>query len=183
MTEGALTDRPSATHYKDLMAETINTKSLLHSRALDRMSGSKFFEDNRIRTCSYIKQTGTTFTAVPFYDKRSTKEYPTRSSWTTSISQDAYSKRSQEHAGMGASKTLSSYNPNRQRNRNLTPDYIPPIRNRSTVTLGNRTARDTKHYTTTYKNSYRGVTLLGIPDSHPGITSYKNRWIRRQIDK
>lgn len=94
MIEGPLTDRPTASHYRDLMADTINTKSLLQSRALDRMSGSKFFGDNRIRTCSFIKQSGTTFTAVPFYEKRNTKEYPTRSSWTTSISQDAYSKRS-----------------------------------------------------------------------------------------
>ena len=183
MLEGAITERQKPTEYKDLMADAINTKSLLQTRAFDRMSGTRFFGDNKIRTCSYIKQNGTTFTAVPFYDKRNTREYPTRSSWTTSISRDAHSNKSPEHAGMGLGKTLTSYNPNHQRSRNFTPDYIPPIRNRSSVMLGDSSVRDTKHYTTTYKNCYRGTTLLGIPDSHPGIAAYKNEWVRRQIDK
>lgn len=84
---------------------------------------------------------------------------------------------------MGSNKTLVSYHPNRQRSRILSQDYVPPLRNTSNVKFGERDARDTKHYTTTYNNSFKGVTFLGVPDSHPGITAYKNRWVRRQLDK
>lgn len=84
---------------------------------------------------------------------------------------------------MGSKKTLVSYHPNKQRSRILSQDYIPPLRNTSNVRFGEREARDTKHYVSTYNNSFKGATFLGIPDSHPGITAYKNRWTRRQIDK
>jgi hypothetical protein len=150
---------------------------------MERLSGTKFFEDNKIRTCSFIKQNGTTFTAVPFYDKRKTIEYPTRSSWTSSMSRDAHKTKNVEHAGMGMGKTLSSYHPNKTRSRLLTPDYVAPIRNSSSLTFGDRSARNTKHYATTYNNSFRGTSYLGTPSSHPGITAYKNRWIRHQNEK
>ena len=65
----------------------------------------------------------------------------------------------------------------------LTPDYVVPIRNSSSLTFGDRTARDTKHYATTYNDSFKGVSYLGTPNSHPGITAYKNRWIKSQNGK
>ena len=84
---------------------------------------------------------------------------------------------------MGRGKTLLSYHPDRQRSRIKSQDYIPPMRNTSSIVFGDRSSRDTKHYTTTNSNSYRGLSFLGIPASHPGIIAYKNRWIRKQIAK
>ena len=69
----SFTERPRSANPNQDMAGTLHSKSLLQSRNVDRLTGSKFFNDNRIRTCSYIKQNGNTFTAVPFYDKRNTK--------------------------------------------------------------------------------------------------------------
>lgn len=51
----------------------LHAKSLLQSRNIDRLAGSSFFQDNKIKTCSYIIQNGDNFTAVPFYDKRNKK--------------------------------------------------------------------------------------------------------------
>lgn len=65
----------------------------------------------------------------------------------------------------------------------MTTSYIPPRRNTSSIHFGDRDARNTKHYKTIYSNDFKGATFLGIPDSHPGITAYKNRWIRKQIAK
>ena len=75
-----MTQRPQSADCR--LVTDLNNKSMLQSRALDRMTGSKFFHDNRTRTCSYIVQNGDHFTAVPFYDKRNNREYPTRSEWT-----------------------------------------------------------------------------------------------------
>ena len=94
-----------------------------------------------------------------------------------------YSNKNVEHAGMGHGKTLSTYHPDSLRSRVFVQDYVPPLRNMSSVVFGDRSGRDTKHYTTSYNNSFKGSTFLGVPDSHPGITAYKNRWVRRQIDK
>ena len=50
-------------------------------------TGSEFFQDNRIRSCSYVKETKKGLKAIPYYDKRNDKIYPTYStskkSWTS----------------------------------------------------------------------------------------------------
>lgn len=89
-------------------AKAIMTKSFLKSRGSLREegSGSEFFQDNRIRSCSFIKEAKGGLKAVPFYDKRDNKIYPTQSeirrSWTSMI----HSNKGGEHAGGGMNKTL-----------------------------------------------------------------------------
>lgn len=62
------------------------TKSFLHGRGnfidildslRERGTGSQFFSDNRIRSCSYVKEEKGGLKAVPFYDKRNNTVYPT----------------------------------------------------------------------------------------------------------
>jgi hypothetical protein len=54
-------------------AQDLNSKSMLQSRTDNRMTGSKFFDGNKVRTGTHIIQNGTHFSVVPFYDKRNTK--------------------------------------------------------------------------------------------------------------
>ena len=73
-----MTLRPQSANCR-INADDLNTKSLLQSRMDIRTTGSKFFDNNRVRTGTCILQDGNNFTVVPFYDKRKTKEFPTRS--------------------------------------------------------------------------------------------------------
>jgi hypothetical protein len=166
------------------------TRSFLKSRGSavgnadsQRASGSKFFQDNRIRTCSYVKEKGNDFVAVPFYDKRDNKEYPTRSEWRKSWNASVHCNKGVEHAGVGLGKTLLAYDQHKARNKLLVQDFIPHYRNSSVVELGDRAARDAKYWVTTYRNSFTGRARVGDPTKHPGITAYRNRWDRHQISK
>lgn len=166
------------------------TRSFLRSRGThkgyadsQRASGSKFFQDNRIRSCSYVKDKGNNFVAVPFYDKRNDKVYPTRSEWRKSWNASVYCNKQVEHAGIGIGKTLHAYHPHKNRNRLLIQDFIPPYRNSSVVELGDRNARDAKYWVTSYRNSFSGRPRVGDPTSHPGITAFRNRWDHHQIGK
>lgn len=69
-------------------------------------TGSVFFRDNKIRSCSYIKETANGFKAVPFYDKRDNKLYPTPSTVTKSWNSTTYVKPNTVYAGMGTHKPL-----------------------------------------------------------------------------
>lgn len=84
--------------------------SLNNLENLRENTGSEFFHDNRIRSCSYVKECKGGLKAVPYYDKRDNKIYPTptdvalRRSWTSSV----HSNRGQEHAGGHRDKSLSA---------------------------------------------------------------------------
>ena len=80
------------------IAKTIMTKSFLQSRCIisyyleslrEQGTGSEFFHDNRIRSCSFVKECKGALKAVPFYDKRDNKIYPTDSvlkhSWSSTV--------------------------------------------------------------------------------------------------
>jgi hypothetical protein len=121
--------------------------------------------------------------AVPFYDKRDDKRYPTKSEWGKSWNSSVYAKKGIEHAGIGLGKTLLAYHPNKARNQLLVADFVPRYRNSSVIELGNRAARDTKYWVTTYKNQFTGRSRVGNPTKHPGITAYRNRWDHHQIHK
>lgn len=69
-------------------------------------SGSDFFHDNKIRSCSYVKETKGGFKAVPFYDKRDNTIYPTQSTLRRSWTSTVHSNKGPEHAGGGLNKTL-----------------------------------------------------------------------------
>jgi hypothetical protein len=69
------------------------SKSFLKSREVHRESGSKFFHDNRIRTCSYVKETNGGFAAVPFYEKRTEKSYGQPSTHLSSWNAQTYSSK------------------------------------------------------------------------------------------
>lgn len=94
-------------------ANQIMEKSFLKSRGMDivmqeakRDTGSEFFRDNKIRSCSFVKETENCLKAYPFYDKRNQTIYPTpsalRNSWTATV----HSNTRHYHAGMGNNKTL-----------------------------------------------------------------------------
>lgn len=95
-------------------ANEIRSKSFLKNRGnfsltLDiqrQTTGSLYFRDNKIRSCSYVKETENSLKAVPFYDKRDTKLYPTPSHITQSWNATTYSKPTTIYAGMGTSKPL-----------------------------------------------------------------------------
>lgn len=157
------------------------SKSFLKSREVQRESGSKFFQDNRIRTCSYIKETKDGFTAVPFYDKREEKTYGLPSTHISSWNAQTYSSKGFEHAGMGRQKTLTTYHPGLQRSRLQVPDFVPPYRNSSVLELGDRSARDTKHWKTTYTNNFAGRS--NSLSNNPAIQARKNQWERHMISK
>lgn len=61
-----MTDRPSSADAR-MRATDLNAKSMLQSKMDNRMTGTKFFQDNKVRTSSYIIQNGTNYSAVPFY--------------------------------------------------------------------------------------------------------------------
>ena len=72
-----------------------------------RDSGSKFFVDNKIRSCSYVKsERDGHMKAVPFYDKRNQTMYPTRSEVGKSWTSNTHSNRKNLNAGMGSKKPL-----------------------------------------------------------------------------
>ena len=72
-----------------------------------RDTGSKFFQDNRIRSCSYVKEDKDKNTkAVPFYERRNTTVYPTKSDFTNSWTAGTYSQPKFLNAGMGSKKPL-----------------------------------------------------------------------------
>lgn len=103
-----------------------------------RDSGSRFFQDNRIRSCSYVKEKSGGFVAVPFYDKRDDRTYNTKSEWKKSWNNDVHSNRAVEYAGIGLEKTLTNYHPNKARSKLLVQDFIPHYRNSSVIEVGNR---------------------------------------------
>jgi hypothetical protein len=72
-------------------------------------------------------------------------------------------------------KSLVTYHPDKLRNRIFVQDFIPPYRNSSVIQLGDRTARDTKYWVTTYKNNHTGKTNTR-PTNHVGIQTFKNKW-------
>ncbi len=68
--------------------------------------GSKDFQSNKIRSCSYVSNKGKdVLKAVPFYDKRQ-ESGPSKSLFAKSWNSEAYSKNSHYHAGMGTKKPL-----------------------------------------------------------------------------
>lgn len=93
--------------------DDLNTRSLLQSRTDLRMTGSKFFDNNKVRTGTCVLQNGDNFTVVPFYNKRKTKQVTTKSEWTKSWNSNVHANKNPEYAGMGLGKTLISYHPNR----------------------------------------------------------------------
>jgi hypothetical protein len=111
-----------------------------------RESGSKFFVDNKIRSCSYVKSNKDGhMKAVPFYDKRNQTMYPTRSEFGKSWSSNTYSNKKNLNAGMGSKKPLIAvlnllikYNPKDPRNLIGIPDFIPPYPNSSHIEIGKR---------------------------------------------
>ena len=70
-------------------------------------SGSRYFQDNRIRSCSYIKDTKAGSKAVPFYDKRDNTQYPTKSTVIDSWNKKTFNNSSALSAGMGIGKPLA----------------------------------------------------------------------------
>lgn len=95
-------------------AEEIRLKSFLKQRGncllkLDtfrQTTGSVFFRDNKIRSCSYVKETANTLKAVPFYNKRDSTLYPTPSTVIQSWNSSTYTKPNTVYAGMGTQKPL-----------------------------------------------------------------------------
>ena len=70
-------------------------------------TGSEFFQDNKIRSCSFVKECKGGLKAVPFYDKRNDKKIITdsevRGSWTATV----HSNKGGEHAGGYRNKSLT----------------------------------------------------------------------------
>jgi hypothetical protein len=97
-------------------AQDIRSKSFLKSRGtsfkytdnLRETTGSQFFKDNRIRSCSHVKETEGGHKAVPFYDKRNNTLYPTPSNVTQSWTSNVHSNKGTVYAGMGSLKPLHS---------------------------------------------------------------------------
>lgn len=69
--------------------------------------GSKDFQSNRIRSCSYVSNRGNdVLRAVPFYDKRQSETFPSKSLFAKSWNSEIYSNKSICYAGMGSKKPL-----------------------------------------------------------------------------
>lgn len=81
-----------------------------HSDLQRETTGSVFFRDNKIRSCSYIKETPGALKAVAFYDKRDNTLYPTPSHIKQSWNASTYGKPNTVYAGMGTSKPLHVVN-------------------------------------------------------------------------
>ena len=64
------------------------------------------FRDNKIRSCSFIKETENSLKAVPFYDKRNNTLYPTPSTVSKSWNAQTHGNQSAVYAGMGSLKPL-----------------------------------------------------------------------------
>ena len=167
----------------ELTANDIRSKSFLKSRDLQReTSGSIFFRDNKIRSCSYVKEAENCLKAVPFYDKRDNTQYPTPSTFTKSWNANIHVKPTTVYAGMGSLKPLHAYDPEDSRNSMGIPDFRPPYPNSSHIEIGNRSCRDVKHYVTNYGNSF--ITRPHyVPTSHPGIQAFRNKWVRSRLAK
>lgn len=167
------------------------SKSFLHKRGNNRIiadsqreygTGSNFFHDNRIRSCSYVKEAEGGYKAVPFYDKRDNKIYPTESTLRRSWTSTVHSNKEGEHAGGGMNKTLGVYNTQAQRNLMEIPSFKPPYPNSSHIEVGNRNKRDVKHYLTTYRNDMIHEAKQ-IQTNHPGIQAFRNKWLRSRLQK
>lgn len=129
-----------------------------------------------------MKESPGGYKAVPFYDKRDNKLYPTQSSFRRSWSSSVHSNKEGEHAGGGMNKTLGVYNVGAQRNLMGIPDFKPPYPNSSHIEMGNRSRRDTKHYLTTYRNDMI-FESKHIQSSHPGILAFKHKWLKSRLQK
>lgn len=118
-------------------ANDIRSKSFLKSRCTffgeleipRETTGSIFFRDNKIRSCSYIKETENALKAVPFYQKRDNTLYPTPSIVHQSWNANVHSHPETVYAGMGSSKPLSSVpiNPFSMTPRSLETQWVSPI--------------------------------------------------------
>lgn len=94
----------------------IRSKSFLKNRGTTLINtdpqrettGSIYFRNNKIRSCSYIKETQNALKAVPFYDKRDNTLYPTPSIVKSSWNANTFAKPSTVYAGMGSLKPLHS---------------------------------------------------------------------------
>lgn len=74
-----------------------------------RDTGSKFFQDNKIRSCSFVKEDKEgNCKAIPFYDRRNNTVYPTKSDFTRSWSASTHGQPIPLKAGMGSSKPLTT---------------------------------------------------------------------------
>jgi len=71
-------------------------------------TGSQFFRNNKIRSCSYVKETENCLKAVPFYDKRDSTLYPTPSQVKDSWNAHTHKRQETVYAGMGMQKPLTS---------------------------------------------------------------------------
>jgi hypothetical protein len=94
--------------------QSLNLEVLpLFKHGLDTMreTGSAFFQDNKIRSCSFVKESKDgDLKAVPFYDKRNNTVYPTKSDVKNSWNSTVHSQPKTLYAGMGTTKPLSAVN-------------------------------------------------------------------------
>ena len=145
-----------------------------------------FFQSTRVDSCQYVVTKNGQTLAVSFPVTKTGYKAPNswvnqkRSSETMSHNGATYKVHSDMHAGM-TGKPLGPYNPNSNRSRLPSADYIAPYRNASQFEIGDRasTSAKTVFKTTnqallTSKNILEGLT-------NQGIIAEKTKWHKTRI--
>ena len=142
----------------------------------EKDKGDEYFRSTRVGSCrKVVVKNGLPF-ALTFKVKNPRGEPMTHFNYTlkqfpknpTSYFIDYCTKREENHLGM-AKKPLVPYNPNHTRSQLPIDTRFRVIRNLSAFDIGNDGFVNRKQWLSTYKDSYRPITVKRI--SNPGILS------------
>ena len=142
----------------------------------EKDKGDEYFRSTRVGSCrKVVVKNGLPF-ALTFKVKNPRGEPMTHFNYTlkqfpknpTSYFIDYCTKREENHLGM-AKKPLVPYNPNHTRNQLPIDNRFRVIRNLSAFDIGNDGFVNRKQWLSTYKDSFRPITVKRI--SNPGILS------------
>ena len=143
---------------------------------LEKEKGDEYFRSTRVGSCRrIIVRNGLPF-ALTFKVKNPRGEPMTHFNYTlkqfpknpTSYFLDYCTKKEENHLGMNR-KPLVPYNPNHTRSKLPEDVGFRVIRNFSAFDIGEEGLINRKQWISTYKNSYRPITVKRI--SNPGIIS------------
>mmetsp|Transcript_27605 Transcript_27605/g.24453 ORF Transcript_27605/g.24453 Transcript_27605/m.24453 type:complete len:170 (+) Transcript_27605:42-551(+) len=138
---------------------------------------STYFKQTRVQTCSHVlyKNGKAIAVAFPLQKKQKGKD---KLGETKTITQSAYSRRGNLHAGMPV-KPLQAYHPNAHRSRLPTPTVVMPYRNASSIVIGDRSS-DYKRQFTSYNKLNYPRHKLDDATTNGGILATRTRWFHKR---
>lgn len=161
------------------------TNQLKYRESQKKQRSGSYYSRTRINTCSYIKQTGSDYVAVPFYDRNYpgyNPEFRFASKPNLTTHQSTFKNLPQLHVGTHK-KPLCKYSPQASRSRLLPDDFKSYYVNRSVIDIGDRESQYKKQYVSTHTNNYGKLRPLTPMTKNSAIFAYKCQWEHKLRDQ